>query len=181
MWQPALVVSTLPCKSQSLNRSQAWHHYNAHQMVLPLVFQMFSRVLVGVPACRNKEWLKTSVGYTQAVFELAGSLRGLNPLLRPLVYLLLPSRKKLHKQLEIAGEHLLPLMASMAVLPGDRQEMNLLQWMINSAQGADRNPEMILRKALFLVHGFHSHKLDNDCTRPVRRLLTSSRGRVLAR
>ena len=140
----------LPSFVQKLNFLRAWQSHNTHQLVLSLVSRMFSRVLVGYPTCRNEEWLNTSVGYTQAVFRLAGDLRGLHPLLRPLVYPFLTSRRALHKQLKVAEKHLLPLLAFRASSPVDKKDADLLQWMMETAQGTDKKPQILLRKALFL-------------------------------
>ena len=149
-----------------------WNPYNAHQLVLPLVSRLFSRILVGLPTCRNEEWLNTSVGYTQAVFGLAGDLRRLNPVLRPLVFPFLSSRQRLQKQLVIATEHLLPLLAARAS-PHRDNEPDLLQWMLDAAQGPDRNPHVLLRKALFLcMASIHTssttivHALFDLCAHP---------------
>ena len=54
-----------------------WNPYNARHLVLSLVSRLFSRILVGLPTCRNEEWLETSVGYIQTVLSSQAIFVGL--------------------------------------------------------------------------------------------------------
>ena len=115
-----------------------------------MVSRSIARVFVGLPLCRNQEWLETSVGYTQEVFQVAAALRDRHWILRPILYPFLASRKRLKHRLRVAESHIFPLIQSRLEGGVDEAPSDLLQWMINAAEGADRAPAKHVQKLLFL-------------------------------
>ena len=110
-----------------------------------------SRVFVGLPLCRNPEWLATTVGYTLDAFAVAGALRDRHWMVRPFIYYFLDSRRRVQGHLAIARKHLTPILNSRTPSKkGEDKPLDLLQWMTDSAEGSDGTPAKLSRKVLFL-------------------------------
>ena len=68
-----------------------WQSVNVFHIVLRIVARISARVFLGVPACRNEEWLQTSIHYTENVFATVMLLRRFPKWMHPIVGHLLPS------------------------------------------------------------------------------------------
>lgn len=128
------------------------HAHNGHTVILNCVSRIVSRVFVGLPLCRNPEWLETSVGYTLDAFAVAGALRDKHWAARPFIYFFLDSRRRLQHRLATARKYLVPILKERAPATSHEDDvpLDLLQWMVDSAQGSDRKPERLSHKVLFL-------------------------------
>ncbi len=129
-----------------------WQSHVGHSVILNTVSRVISRVFVGLPLCRNPGWLDTATGCTIDTFTVAGALRDRHWLVRPLIYIFLDARKKLHCRLDTANEYLVPILETRTPTTkrDEAKPEDLLQWMTDSAEGADWQPERLVHKILFL-------------------------------
>ena len=129
---------------------------NIYEILLRLVARVSARIFVGNPMCRNEEWLKASIQYTENVFLTALLLRMVPPLLRPVVQWLLPSSYRLHGNLR-RGKRLI----SCLVAERRKQEVkygtaykkpnDVLQWMMDAAEGEEEEPNKLAHRQLLLT------------------------------
>ena len=72
-------------------------------MILHLISSQSARVFLGVPLCRDPEWLKISAEYPGTLFAATHALRKYPPFLRRLVSPFLPQIKQLREEEKIAS------------------------------------------------------------------------------
>ncbi|PQE15273.1 Ent-kaurene oxidase protein [Rutstroemia sp. NJR-2017a BVV2] len=144
--------------------------YNA---VYHIHARLNSRVLVGLPLCRDDEWIRVSEEYPHDVFVVAADLRNYTPLLRPFVAPFLASTKRLRSHQRIAEEKLVPLIRQRQMMGKSTKPSNLLEWMVDLAKGEDAKPSNLVQKMLFLTMAtFHAstatavHVLYDLCSYP---------------
>ena len=59
-----------------------WTTVVIYSQLLRIVALLSGRIFVGLPLCRNEEWLDTTINYTLAVFTAVESIKKLSPLTR---------------------------------------------------------------------------------------------------
>ncbi|KAI1500518.1 cytochrome P450 [Biscogniauxia marginata] len=146
----------------------------AHETMLHVIAGVTSRIFVGLPRSREKKWLATAVNYTLDVFRVSTALRTYPPFLRSFVAPWLDSTNRLRVHVKTAKDCFGSIFAQRLALPdGEREANDMFQWMVDSASGADRNPEVLVRKMLFLtLAAIHTstmsvtHALLDLCTYP---------------
>jgi len=79
-----------------------WHTTTVKSVVLDMVARLSSRVFLGLPLCRDTEWLEIAKGYTVAVFMAASELKEVSPILRPLLHWFKPGCIKARRQVRRA-------------------------------------------------------------------------------
>ena len=106
--------------------------------------------------CRNEEWLKASIQYTENVFLTALLLRMVPPLLRPIVQWLLPSSYRLHENLRL-GKRLISSLVNerrkREVISDTSYEKfnDVLQLMMDAAVGEEGEPSKLAHRQLLLT------------------------------
>ena len=147
--------------------------FQSYSTIFNIIARINSRVLVGAPTCRDKEWLEVSEGYPQDVIHVASDLRPYNVLLRPLVYPFLASATRLRRYFSIAEKQLTPLVTERMLSAEKDKPRDVLQWMISLARGEDAKPANLIGKMLFLTMAtFHAstatavHAVYDLCTMP---------------
>ena len=116
-------------------------------MILRITSAVVNRALVGLPICRNKEWFQATMGYAADAFTISGSLRPRSRLIRPLVYFFLHARRSLNRHMATARRLLVPVIQHRE--SGDKSHADVLQWMVDNAQGSDKDPKELTHKILF--------------------------------
>jgi len=81
-----------------------WHETLLKQNVLEMVARLSSRVFLGLPLCRNEEWLEIAKTYTVAAFMAASELREVSPILRPILHWFKPRCREARRQVRKAHE-----------------------------------------------------------------------------
>lgn len=153
--------------------------FSTYGSVFNMIARINSRVLVGLPLCRDPDWLKVAEGYPQDSVAVAMNLRPYLPWLRWLVYPFLASAKRLKNEYAIAFRKLSPLIMERrkAAEAGHTEEkgkrIDVLQWMIDMGTGSDKKVDIIVRKMMFLtMAGFHAptatavHVIYDLCAHP---------------
>lgn len=144
-----------------------------------------SRMLGGQSASRNLEWLETAALYSMDVVNVAVMLRPYPAFLRPLIAPWLEGTKALDRHLKTAKRTFNATFAQrLALLEQQQQErrngkadggkpVDMMQWMIESATGSDRDPGVLSHNMLFLslaaVHTSSTtivHALFDLCAHP---------------
>ena len=106
--------------------------------------------------CRNEEWLKASIQYTENVFLTALLLRMVPPLLRPIVQWLLPPSYRLYENLRL-GKRLISSLVDErrkreAVSDTSYEKpIDILQWMMDAAVGEEGEPNKLAHRQLLLT------------------------------
>ena len=123
--------------------------------------RVMSRVFLGYPACRNKEWLHLCLAFTMNVFATSFALRMFPPFLHPFLARLLPSRYWIRSNLDKAEKLILQLIDDHAERAAqkardpyahqDDQMASLLDWMIENAQGNEAEPRKLAARQLILT------------------------------
>ncbi|KAI9847160.1 MAG: hypothetical protein M1837_003022 [Sclerophora amabilis] len=155
-----------------------WKNVSIYEIVLHMVARISARVFIGEPACRNEEWLQTSIKYTENVFTTVMLLRALPKFTHPVVAQLLPSYWKVHSNLRTAKKIIVPMVLERRAAqanpdPGYQKPNDMLQWMMDAANSNDGLPEKLAHRQLLLsLASIHTttmsaaHGLYDLCARP---------------
>ncbi|KAF1983467.1 cytochrome P450 [Aulographum hederae CBS 113979] len=103
--------------------------------------QVSSRIFLGAPLCRNKEWLDISVNFTVHFFGAAVLMRMFPKLLRPVMNWILPPCYQLRRSVRTGTRLINEEMARKRALAAsssattDKKSLDALQWMEDIAAG----------------------------------------------
>ncbi|MCJ1462695.1 hypothetical protein MMC07_001298 [Pseudocyphellaria aurata] len=136
-------------------QSQDYTEVTLRHVLLRLVARTSSRAFVGVPLCRNEEWLKTSIEYTENLMKVVVALRLFPPILHPIVVWILPASYKLHHNVRTAQQLLVPVVQERNPAPDVDEEIRssstVLESMIDRAHSDyDRDPKSLALRQLLL-------------------------------
>ncbi|KAL2002672.1 hypothetical protein VTN02DRAFT_6207 [Thermoascus thermophilus] len=142
-----------------------WVAVKPHKIMLRLVSRSSSRLFLDDSICRNEEFLDIVTSYSLNIFETVAVLQALPVFMRPFVAHLLPSYKRLMKQLKYAHEEILtPLIekriaAGKAGDPGYEKPDDFLQWMLDLVdhEQQDVDPRFVTHHLLQLMGLAVSH------------------------
>lgn len=136
-------------------------------------------MLGGRDASRNMEWLESAASYSYDVVATAQHLRQWSPFWRPFIAPWLDGKKKLDQHLAIANKtfrHVFVQRLEQLERGGvsdAEKPVDMAQWMVESARGNDRNPDVLAQNMLFLtLAGLHTssnttvHALFDLCANP---------------
>ncbi|KAL0262789.1 hypothetical protein SLS55_001762 [Diplodia seriata] len=137
--------------SNAIPETQGEVSLAAYATILRTVAAITSRVLVGLPVSRSEEWLNTATGYTLDVFHVSTALRAYPPFARPFIAPFLSSTKRVQDHIQTAERCLAHLFEERLKYPGEKMSLDMIQWLSDSARGADRDPKVLTRKMLFLT------------------------------
>ncbi|KAL1637022.1 hypothetical protein SLS58_009461 [Diplodia intermedia] len=137
--------------SNAIPETQGEVSLAAYATILRTVAGITSRVLVGLPVSRSEDWLNTATGYTLDVFHVSTALRAYPPFARPFIAPFLSSTKRVQDHIQTAESCLAHLFEERLKYPGEKMSLDMIQWLSDSARGADRDPKVLTRKVLFLT------------------------------
>ncbi|KFH42569.1 Ent-kaurene oxidase-like protein [Hapsidospora chrysogenum ATCC 11550] len=140
-------------------RPTEWQEFDIQEAHRRLAGRLAAKVFVGHPACRDPEWIRVSVGFSMDVFKTGLLLRMFPPLLHPIVARLLPSRRAVLNDLEIAKRTLGPLMdkhrehvaAKARGEEVEEEEDILLHWMMDHATDEENKLDNMAVRNLFIT------------------------------
>ncbi|KAI0009521.1 P450 monooxygenase No.2 [Xylariaceae sp. FL0662B] len=132
-----------------------WVSVDMHSILARLISRLSSRVFAGTELSRNEEWLTTSTEYPENAFATTMSLRMVPVALRPLAALLLPrywqTRGNVASGKRVVGGIVRRRRAAEIAKKGIYEKPNdLLQWMMDSAEGQDGRPDKLGHRLLFV-------------------------------
>ncbi|KAF9533018.1 cytochrome P450 [Crepidotus variabilis] len=120
--------------------TEDWSTVQAYNIVAKLVSRASNRIFVGVPLCRNHDWIDLSIQYTFDVVQTGQLLRFFPSFLRPLVVKLI---SQVNKRTKIAFDLLQPLIAERRKeregKPKEYQGKpeDMLSWIMDEAKGTE--------------------------------------------
>ncbi|KAJ7195018.1 cytochrome P450 [Mycena rebaudengoi] len=118
----------------------------AHTAIMDVVCRTSNRLFVGLPLCRNPEWLKLNIHFTIDVVMAAEMLRMLPPFLRPIFAPLITSRKRnLRKADKIARSLLEDRLNSK---DDESRPNDFISWLLDAATEKERTIPSLLERIL---------------------------------
>ncbi|KAI1454028.1 cytochrome P450 monooxygenase [Annulohypoxylon moriforme] len=134
--------------------SSEWNEVQIYEILLRIVARISARVFLGPGACRNEEWLATSIHYTENVFTTVMTLRRFPPWLHPIIGPMLPSYWRVRSNLSTAKRIIGPMVRERRALAQSGVEyekgQDLLQWMMDAANENDGQPHKLAHRQLLL-------------------------------
>ncbi|RAL12479.1 cytochrome P450 [Aspergillus homomorphus CBS 101889] len=131
-----------------------WTPVCIYNLILRIVARISARIFVGLPTCRNEEWLNLSIDFTGDVFLTMAILRRFPRLLRPLIAPLIPRywaiRRGLGTANRLIGSLVRERRIQQAKTPDYEKPTDLLQWMMDKANPFDGRPEKLAHRQLIL-------------------------------
>ncbi|RYP33120.1 hypothetical protein DL767_004905 [Monosporascus sp. MG133] len=150
-----------------------------HDLIVRVIAGTATRMLGGPVASRDVEWLESAAEYSYDVVVTAQQLRQWSPFLRPFVAPWLESKKKLDRHLAVAKKTFRNVFVQRLELfdrggASDAEKpVDMVQWMVETARGNDRNPDVLAQNMLFMtLAGLHTsanttmHALFDLCANP---------------
>ncbi|KAK7061429.1 cytochrome P450 [Favolaschia claudopus] len=125
-----------------------WLTVPAFDTMMQIVCRTSNRLFVGLPLCRDADFIKLSIDYAMDVI-IAGQLINVFPAVGPL----LSPRKKILRR---ASKHLTPIVAERfrkEQEPGEKftdRPNDLITWLMDAAKGDERTVSAIVQRVLFV-------------------------------
>ena len=130
---------------------------NINEILLKIIGQATNRVLLGDPDCYDERWAKASVTYAENATLTIGLLRLLPSFIRPLAALLLPPALKVHTNIQLAKEALIPIIErrreAEKITVDYRKPDDYLQWIMDAATGDDVRSDKLAHRVLLVFIG----------------------------
>jgi hypothetical protein len=142
---PALVEETVAAVHDIFGEDPEWHDAPLKQGILHLVARLNSRVFLGKPLCRNKQWLDIAKNYTVDSVTAAQKMRVVPAALRPIYYWFIDECALIRTHIRNARELIAPEVAfrkeraQQALTAGKKlpQTEDTIGWMYEVARGKD--------------------------------------------
>ncbi|KAH8199172.1 hypothetical protein TruAng_006641 [Truncatella angustata] len=143
-----------------------------------VIAKRLARVFVGPDLCRNREWLHTSIHYTENVFMTVMTLRMFPPVVHSFLALLMPSYWRTHANLRSAKRLISPLIRQRRAAAAEQElgadvSPDLLQMMMDLANEQEGDPDKLTHRQLLLsLASIHTttmataHALYDLCAHP---------------
>lgn len=106
-----IVDETQHALEQELGACENWTAAPLFATLLRCISMINGRVFVGLPLCREEDWIEVSIGYTKNVVDTFDAARKWNTLLRPLVAPFLSSVRRCRKMQRRMRGWMKPLLA----------------------------------------------------------------------
>jgi cytochrome P450 len=139
-----LVQQTAVAIEHTLGEKSEWGSFNVKDVSLDITARVSGRVFAGDHLARDEHWLAISKEYTIRVFGNGVVLNLFPPLIRPLMYQILPSCRELRKQVKDARKLLEPEAQKVINQRKESKESeerptkntsNCFAWMLDVARG----------------------------------------------
>lgn len=131
-----------------------WVSVPIHDILLRLVARVSARIFLGPVACRNEEWLSTSIRYTENIYEVIITLRMLPAYLHRFIAPLLPTYWRVRANLETAKRIICPIVRERQAANNEKSGHNgtgdLLQWMMDMGNASESSPDKLAHRQLLL-------------------------------
>ncbi|EAU90768.2 cytochrome P450 [Coprinopsis cinerea okayama7 len=130
-----------------------WASVVAHDEIMKVICRASNRTFVGLPVCRDPDYIDLNIKYTIDVVTSAAVLRLFPPFLRKTVHsVFLPATRK---RVEQGVRHLAPLIKhrrEQIALLGDEYErpMDFLMWLMEEAKGEETAERALTLRILVL-------------------------------
>ncbi|KAI0804683.1 cytochrome P450 [Irpex lacteus] len=151
------------CFPEIIPLNDEWTSFTAMEKILQIVARASGRVFVGIPVCRNKEYLDISIAYTMKVV-IGGKLLGMLPwFLRGIAANVFTSRKEsVDRVLKYVAPVIEERRKNMELYGKDWADKpnDLLQWLLDSPAGqAESVPDMAQRLLVLNFASIHTSSM----------------------
>lgn len=139
-----------------------WTSMKINHNLLYIVARVTTRAMSGTLLCRQRQWLSTRIKYTENMFMTVLILRLFPRTFHRWISGFLPSSWITHFYLRQAKKLLVPIIEEriknqMSPIAGYERPRDLLQYMIEGAEGDDRQPERLAHLQLMVnLAGIHT-------------------------
>ncbi|PVH92285.1 cytochrome P450 [Periconia macrospinosa] len=124
-------------------KCEDWEEVDIQHVLRWVIGRIYARTFIGYPACRNDDWIQTSLDYTRDVFGLTFLTHCFPKFLHPLVLLLAPASWRLGRHEKHAYK--------------DGEPYTLLGGMLKDAKGLERDmEEIVLRQVISSLASIHT-------------------------
>ncbi|KAJ7205715.1 cytochrome P450 [Mycena pura] len=130
-----------------------WKTFEAFPAMMEIVSRVSNRLFVGLPLCRNRDYLENNMKFTMNVIQSATRINLFPPFLRPVVGRLI-TRK--NETFDIAMKHLGTIIEERLAKENELgpdwpgKPNDLISWLLFAAQGSDRNVPGLIRRILLV-------------------------------
>ncbi|KAJ7124673.1 cytochrome P450 [Mycena crocata] len=128
-----------------------WKEITVLPTMMQVVARTSGRVFVGLPLCRNQDYVDLSISYTVDVFTRAQIIVLFPNILKPIFGRLLSSRRSsLRRALKLIGPLIEERMAKEEELGKEWSDRpnDYISWLLDDAEGAERKPAAIALRVL---------------------------------
>jgi len=144
-------------------KNEDWKSFVVLPNIMRVVARTTNRLFVGLPLCRNQEFLSISIIYTVAVFKRCGILALFPSWMRPVIGpLMSPKNKALRQAMKFLGPVISERLAKEDKLGPDWPDKpnDLISWLIQDAAPADKTvPGITLRVLIVNMAAIHTSTL----------------------
>ncbi|EKM50862.1 uncharacterized protein PHACADRAFT_128456 [Phanerochaete carnosa HHB-10118-sp] len=130
-----------------------WTAVPALDTMMQVVARTSARIFVGLPLCRNQEFLDISINYTTDVFKTGLTLNMVPAPLKPIVNRLINKiDKTVDRTLVLLNSTIEERRSMMEQYGDDWQDKpnDLLQWLMEAAEGIEREPRALAARVLIV-------------------------------
>ncbi|TAQ88952.1 hypothetical protein B7494_g2745 [Chlorociboria aeruginascens] len=130
---------------QNICGEPQWVTITLYTQLLRVVALLSGRVFVGMPLCRDEEWIAATINYTVDVFLTVLNLAKIPGWYRPLVAPLDPQYQALKKHMKNAARMVKPVIAKRLEdmkAPGFVKPADMIQWSIDNAAPFGKSADM---------------------------------------
>ncbi|KAK8103057.1 hypothetical protein PG984_016203 [Apiospora sp. TS-2023a] len=160
-----------------INPVEQWVPVNMFTYLSLIVARVTGRVFVGPELCRDPDWIKVSLAYDVNVGTVIATLRMFPPFLHPVVARLLPAWWRAHSDIKAAHRIIGPAVRARREKEANdldyQKPHDLLQWMMDEAQGWEADPDSLaLRQLVINLAALHTtsmattHAIYDLCAHP---------------
>ncbi|KAF8423320.1 cytochrome P450 [Tirmania nivea] len=159
---PLMEEFKLAIEDHMMSNSGQWTSVKAYGFCSTVIARGMSRTFVGLELCRNKEYLKTTLEFTQQLFIAANLLRFIPT---PVKYLISPliNERFLNKPLRISKRLLAPIIEERKRRAQEEGEDwkgrpdDMLQWLIEGAPESEQSTDaLVLRMTEVNMSALHT-------------------------
>lgn len=160
---PLLVDELEYALGVELPHCEEWVPLDLNIVVTRIISRLTSRTWVGLPLCRNDDWHDANLYTTTNIFYTALILKCLPSFVQPVVGPLLPTRWRLQRGLRRVQSYLIPIIEERKMRHPHRHDaendhledrpQDVLQWMLDGAEGQEREAMDLATRYVFSVIG----------------------------
>ncbi|KAF7309424.1 Cytochrome P450 [Mycena indigotica] len=136
-----------------LQGNDQWLAVPAYSTMMQVIARTSNRMFVGLPLCRNEDYLALNIGVAMDVVVKAQLINFLPAFLRPTLG---PWISSLRSNMRRASKHLTPLVAERLRLLEEHgkdwpeRPNDLISWLIDQAQGDELGLEALVQRVIFV-------------------------------
>ncbi|KAF8184070.1 cytochrome P450 [Mycena galopus ATCC 62051] len=132
---------------------KGWKSVNAMSTALQLINRSSNRVFVGLPLCRNPEYIQLNIEYPLTIFATGRVIDLIPTLLRPIIAPIISTRKRaLRRALKLMGPIIDERMENEKQYGSDWPDRpnDLISWLLEFAEGEERTTSALVSRVLLI-------------------------------